>query len=227
MHIHIALVGGQPIPVVRGIQYFHPDKVILVCSNETIGQAVTIQKYFKDTDAPSPIFDEVIQLDDKDVGAAFSKAQKCALKYKDTSDEITLNLSGGLKSWSIAFYEAFNLVKNALCFYIDQGNRLTNLRDQKMQELPFEFSIDEYVRIQKTHIIQSVNFTAITGEDKKVATEFMSLCSLFKNRKTRDDYRRLTNDSRDLLKSLIKGDKDFIHQNIFDSQNFLPSGYRI
>ena len=45
--VHITLVGGQPTPVFQGILYSNPDKVIYICSKQTIGKVNSIQKRLK------------------------------------------------------------------------------------------------------------------------------------------------------------------------------------
>ena len=128
--IHITLVGGQPAPVYKGIIDEQPDKVVLVCSSSTKKQADTIANYIitnenkiaTNTPGFTPpefiykIFDPV---DNRKIVVEIEHIDK---EYITDKDEVSVNIAGGTKPWSILFYSHFSKKANVTCFYIDQND---------------------------------------------------------------------------------------------------------
>ena len=128
--IHITLVGGQPAPVYKGIIDEQPDKVVLVYSSSTKKQADTIANYIKTNEnkiatntpgftIPEFIYEEFEPLDNRKIVVDIECIDK---KYLADKDEVSVNIAGGTKPWSILFYSYFSKKPNATCFYIDQND---------------------------------------------------------------------------------------------------------
>ena len=123
--IHITLVGGQPAPVYHGIVATQPDKVIFIYSEGSREVLTTLRK---ELNLPE---DEQEPLDPTDPMKILSRAKYLAEKYK--ADEITVNISSGLKSWSHLFGIVFDKMPNASIVYMDQNNVLWNYKTMQPQ----------------------------------------------------------------------------------------------
>ena len=49
-------------------------------------------------------------------------------------DEVSVNLSGGTKTWSVVFYQMFNARKNTICFYHDQNGFMWDFKTGRSVE---------------------------------------------------------------------------------------------
>ena len=120
MKVHIALVGGQPAPVEKGILATAPDLVEFIYSQESKSAMEIISRRI-----PCPIVPSE-PLDPTDPEMILARIDSLIEKYE--SDEITVNVSGGLKSWSHLFGIRFNELPNATVIYVDQNSILWNYR---------------------------------------------------------------------------------------------------
>jgi hypothetical protein len=136
-HLHITLVGGQPVPVYQGIIYDQPDYVIYICSEQTnsfielIASATSIPYELKSL---SPV-------DIKDVEEYLDSLKSIIQNY----ERITINISGGTKIWSILLFDYFKLIKNATIIYIDQNSNVWDLKEKQCSNHEFITDIMEYL----------------------------------------------------------------------------------
>lgn len=131
--IHITLVGGQPAPVYNGIVATNPDRVVYIYSQESLQVVETLRK---EVDLPE---DEQEPLDATNPQKIMARIR--ALKEKYVGDEVTLNISSGLKSWSHLFGREFEKESNATVVYMDQNNVLWNYRTMQGNS---DFSFDMF-----------------------------------------------------------------------------------
>ena len=131
-HIHVTLVGGQPIPVYVGIVYSKPDKIIYVCSHQTHTEVIRIQQ---EVDIES----EIIYFDPVDLADIERKTEKLALELH--SQTISVNISGGTKPWSYYFSKTFGNKDNASILYVDQNNIVRNFNDYTLDEISLDLDI--------------------------------------------------------------------------------------
>lgn len=119
--VHITLVGKQTMPVYNGIKYCNPDKVLFIYSKESEKEKQLVKNYLIE----SKMFDaqDILKSDVLD-SVNFEKVEAAAEEYKKrfVNDEVSLNISGGTKTWSYYFSKAFEDCQNAKIFYIDQNN---------------------------------------------------------------------------------------------------------
>lgn len=125
--VHIALVGGQPIPVYLGIK--DDDQactVVLVCSAQSIEEAGRIKEQFPEREVTikecSPtnlpeIEDLVTNL--KDI-------------YQDCA--VTINLTSGTKLWSLSFFRILGEEKDIRFIYVDQTNLMVDLMSKETHQ---------------------------------------------------------------------------------------------
>lgn len=159
MKVHITLVGGQPAPVYNGIVATRPDRVVFIYSNsEDSKRSVEAVRQEIDID-----IDEQEPLDTTDPQKILQRATSLAEKYKN--DEVTLNVSSGLKSWSHLFGRVFDPLPNASVVYMDQNNLLWNYRTMESQS-DFVFDMDVQFRLQGNELKQFVPFADYTDDDR-------------------------------------------------------------
>lgn len=160
--VHITLVGGQPAPVYHGIVATKPDKIIYVHSEDSL-------KALKALDLEIGISSECILLDVTLPQKIKQCAEGLAEQYKH--DEVTVNISSGLKSWSYWFGVVFDKYPNASVVYMDQNNVLWNYRTM-MSSVDFEFDIHTLFRLYGNPLDNNYTpFDEYTQEDFKAIAE--------------------------------------------------------
>lgn len=158
MKIHITLVGGQPAPVYHGIVATQPDKVVFIYSESSRDVVEKVRSEIHIAE------DEQKPLDTTDPHLIMERAKALAEKYKE--DEVTLNISSGLKSWSHLFGRVFDSMPNASVVYMDQNNVLWNYRTME-RKADFVFDMDVLFRLQNNALTHYVPFAEYTDEDKE------------------------------------------------------------
>lgn len=164
--IHITLVGGQPAPVYHGVIATRPDKIIYIYSTES---RKSLDILLKEIDLPS----EKIRLDAILPLKIKQCAESLAEQYKE--DEVTVNISGGLKSWSHWFGVIFDKYPNAAIVYMDQNNVLWNYRTMK-SSADFEFDMHTLFRLYGNSLENKYNkFEDYTNEDFRAVNKIEQL----------------------------------------------------
>jgi len=112
MKVHITLVGGQTMPIYQGIQLSQPDTVVLICSKESKGA-------IEQSKLPQGMGLKTKVLSVNDMDEIKSNAHLCFEEYQN--DEVSVNITGGVKLWAIFFLIEFSTHANATIFIIDQN----------------------------------------------------------------------------------------------------------
>lgn len=193
--IHITLVGGQAAPVYHGIVATDPDRVIYIYSNDSRN---TLDALHKEVQIPS----EDIMLNVTLPVVIKEKVELLAEKYKD--DEVTVNISGGLKSWSHWFGVVFDKYENASVVYMDQNNVLWNYKTLKSTD-SLEFDMHVLFRLYGNPLENNyTDFADYTEEDSN-AISTIENCRAFNNK----DFNLLTTildrGRQNVLKNTKKG----------------------
>lgn len=163
--VHITLVGGQPVPVYHGIIATQPDKVVFIYSKST---ATVVYKLKREIHIS---IDEQEPLSETDPLLITERANQLLSTYKD--DEITLNISSGLKSWTVLFCRVFDAIPNASIVYMDQNNMLWNYRT--MQSLHnFEFDMDVIFRLLGNPLTHFTPLSEYTEKDNEVLKKLIA-----------------------------------------------------
>lgn len=160
--VHITLVGGQPAPVYHGIVATKPDKVVFIYSDDS--QEV-LESLKKEVNIP---IDKQKPLNPTDPVQILKRAKELADKYKN--DELTLNISSGLKSWSHLFGVVFDKMENTEVVYMDQNNVLWNYKTMASCA-DFEFDMHTLFRLYGNPLVNYTPFEQYTDEDAKVMNE--------------------------------------------------------
>ena len=166
MKVHITLVGGQPAPVYHGIVATQPDKVVFIYSESSRDVVEKVRSEIHIVE------DEQKPLDTTDPHLIMERAKTLAEKYKE--DEVTLNISSGLKSWSHLFGRVFDSMPNASVVYMDQNNVLWNYRTMEHKS-DFEFDMDVLFRLYGNRLENYKRLTDYTEEDLRALDKIKNI----------------------------------------------------
>lgn len=166
-HIHISLIGGQSYPVYLGIADLNPDGIILIHSSQSREEAERIQQ---EIDVPT----HLLEFDPVDIQSIYHQLEKNFTRL--SSDDIyTVNITGGTKLWSIAFYEYFKRYSNAKLIYIDQNNCVCNLVTLEKYQSVVSFDTDSVLRLNGTKAESYLLYQDYTETDKNCINRIKKL----------------------------------------------------
>jgi len=164
-NIHIALVGGQTFPVYLGIMDSKPDRVILIHSEQTQEEAERIANEIQ-------IKTELLLFDPVDLNIIFKKTEDCAIKIED-ADNVSVNISGGTKPWSLAFFSVFGKRENVKIIYVDQNCNVWDFSTGIKHT--FAFNMDAQFRLYGNPLVKYTPYINYTDEDYKVLLKIKKL----------------------------------------------------
>lgn len=177
-HVHITLVGAQPTPVYAGILDSRADKVILVCSRQTMEEARRIQS---EISIPS----EIEEFDPVNLNEIEKKTLDLVRNVTSSENKVSVNISSGTKPWTYYFAKAFGEITNATVFYIDQNNRIWNFTDKTNHTV--NFNMDAQFRLFGNPLNNYDSLSLYTDDD------FDTIEKIKKLRKHNyTDFRQLT-----------------------------------
>lgn len=171
IHVQIALVGGQPTPVYQGIVHMQPDQVVLVCSKETEKVAKDIRKQL-----PSYADNNVIiyKVSDTDLDAMY-KAIEGIEQALPKGITISLNITGGMKLWSVIFNNVFRRKRRSChTFCIGQNGTFFDLKE-KTSKGKVAFDMDAQFKILGHQLDEYTPLSDYTSEDFDVLNRVQSL----------------------------------------------------
>lgn len=157
-HYHITLIGGQSYPVCLGILDQKPDGVVLVHSCQSKEEAERIKKEIK---VPT----QLIEFEPVNVGEIYNQLRR-NFPILSADDVYTVNITGGTKLWSIAFYDYFKRYPNSKLIYIDQNNCVCNLVSFEIYQSTVALDTDLVFRLNGTRTESYLLFEEYTDEDK-------------------------------------------------------------
>lgn len=181
-HTHITFVGGQSLPVYLGIKNFeHIDCLIFIHSSQTKRQAEHLGSLVQVAEiqylpCSSENFIDIEQM-----------AQQLLEAHHE--EEVSINLTGGVKPWGLLFSKVFARHPHLECIYVDQNNKVTRLSDYSTKsisipiemrflvnqtDLPTYRSLSEYTdadfddvrRLEKLRRVDFSAFHALTNAPK-------------------------------------------------------------
>ncbi len=160
--INISLVGGQPFPVYAQILDNQPDIAILVCSRQTRKDAERIMAVLKKNLPKTGA--SLLEISAKDNAQANLSIKAQANVYCKPENEITINIAGGTKPWSLLFAKHFS--GQAQLVYIDQNNIIWNMDTLEHHVLlPKGVSIDDLMALYGVRIHRKTSLSALTSDD--------------------------------------------------------------
>jgi len=162
--VHVSLVGGQPSPVYvyikNSLEQF--DKIVLVCSEQTEAAARTMRRVINASCDRPDDFVSLRRLDPLDVKQVRAAVDQMSDEFKD--DEVTVNVSGGTKLWSMLFYERFIGYSNAQVVLVDQNNNVWDMASGQSHALP-PLSLEDIMALEGIVINQKTELNEYTQED--------------------------------------------------------------
>lgn len=170
-HIHISLVGAQAYPVYLAIADLQPDEVVLIHSNSTCKEASLVKT---EIDMPT----RLLLLDPVDISQIFATV-KGLYETMNHEDTYSINLSGGTKLWSLAFYEYFRNQNHVKLLYIDQNNLIYDLRTQTSHRATVMVDMDQVFRLNGVEETSYDNIADYTTEDCYVSNRLFQLRSTY------------------------------------------------
>lgn len=163
--VHITLLGGQTIPVTKCILDDKPEMVIMICSQQTKASAEIIKKIvleeLENVIFESPVFDPS---DPKKINPQIIEIAK---KINNDSD-ITINLTGGTKHWSLLFYKYFLNYPNVKFILLDQNDNIYDINNDKHENIKRRFNIEQTMQLNGIHVEQGQDITSYDKEDQNV-----------------------------------------------------------
>lgn len=203
MNIHIALVGGQPMPVYIGVKEIQSDKVVLIHSVDSKRDAEQISKQIS-------AVTELRQFDPVDYIKVYEEAEKLVSSYPD--DHISVNVSSGTKPWAIAFALLSTRHPNVTILYVDQNCVFYDYTNRRQWNSSVSLDTDTILSFNKQKPVSHAQLNGYTEEDLSV---------LEKVKKIRDfninDFNKLTIPN--------KSWKNKLDQKKVSSQVLLNDGY--
>lgn len=166
-HIHITLIGSQVYPAYLGIADLKPDGVIIVHSSSNEKEASLLE-------AQITIPSTRLVLDPVDVLKVYQQVRSLRGQI-DESDQYSINLTGGTKVWSIAFYESFRFLPNVKLIYVDQNNQIYDLLTQECHLSNVLIDINTVFKLNGVQVTKSVAFSDYTLEDEACISKIHSL----------------------------------------------------
>jgi len=154
-HIHLTLVGAQPIPVFNGIQFTLPDRLFMLHSTDTKPIAENIKSILK--------FDDELILVEKPFDYFYCKNIITELCKNIDPQSMSFNISGGTKIMTLAAADVA-AKKGISMFYIDQNNNIIDFTTDKQSQYNKLIPLEIYFRLFGQSIKSTIEYANINEE---------------------------------------------------------------
>ena len=170
--VHIALVGGQTMPVYLALRESDADKTILIHSSSTKSEAEKIEKDL--TEEIGQVEVELIEFPPFDFIKIRELADNLLTEYSEWGIEI--NLSSGTKPWSIVFAMLAGKYDNVQLMYVDQNSIIYNYTaSQQHLAAPMDGGIAQILRYNQTEVESYANLKDYNDSDRQLLPEIKKL----------------------------------------------------
>lgn len=166
--VHISLVGKETVPIYLGIKEAEPDLVFLICSSNTKTEAERIVEQFPNIEI------KTIEFEPMNLGRIFSDIKELEKQLLE-DDIISLNLVGGTKFWSLAFYSIFGVMDNVSVNLVDQQNKIWEFRTKTYKQLDFDFDIEKVLKLYGNPLVKYTPFCEYTQADFDTANAIKNI----------------------------------------------------
>lgn len=163
--VHITLVGGQIIPLFQGIIQYPADEVILVHTTDTLRQAKILEEH---------INNKVTLLQIKDA-FDFEVIYASLQNFTGLDKKYFINITGGTKIMSIALLECFIKFDNATVFYIDQNQKVLDIRTRKSFTSKVEIDIATVFSLSGNKLFEYTDYQNIDHQELEDARAVRSM----------------------------------------------------
>lgn len=162
--ITFSLVGGQPFPVYAQALDSKPDILVLFYSKQTERYALNVERCLKQK-LPHLVVQQV-ETDANDLKKSYRTFAANANVWLKPENEITVNLSGGTKPWSMQLLNIFGGKENAKCVFIDQNNKIWDMATLTSHTFAHtEISLDDKFALYGVKSIQRTNINDYDDQD--------------------------------------------------------------
>lgn len=157
--VHIALVGGQPMPVYVGIAATKPDLVWLIHSKGERGSEPEANIIMKQCRIPS----KKMEFPAVDYSIIIEQAKKLLESLKE--DKVVINISSGTKPWAVAFSLLSVNMKAVSLIYVDQNNRVFDITNQSFLSFDLEMDIKTILKFNHKSVPSFTDINDYTEDD--------------------------------------------------------------
>lgn len=178
--VTFSLVGGQPFPVYAQVLDSKPDILLLFHSAQTKQNAENIEQCLK---RKLPALRMLkIEVDAKDLNSSNLTFEAYAKAWLKPENEITVNLSGGTKPWSLQLYSLFNGKEGAKCVFIDQNNLIWDMKTFSQHKLDHSnISFDDKFALYGVKAPMRTSFDEYTDADFVATKQIEKLYHIDRN----------------------------------------------
>lgn len=157
--VHIALVGGQTMPVYLAIRESRADKFVLVHSSSTKKQADCLLRDIE-SEYAKPV--DLMELEPNDFSRAIMYLEPIIQKYGEWTVEA--NISSGTKPWTVAVAILSEKYANVELIYVDQNSRIYNYKTGLAKNIN-NLSTSDIFKFNQTTVQSYVRMSDYTDED--------------------------------------------------------------
>ena len=186
--VHITLVGGQPEPVYNGIMYNEPDKVLFIYSDQST-KLEMIENMVKKNSArrETEFYREKFNAQKvQKISSRLKKLFENGNDYFTKDDDVTINLTGGTKAWSILFFDYFKGFKNISFHLVDQNNNMYDITNDKTIKI-------KVLGIADTFSLHGIKIKENSALDDYTEADFNAINTIHEMRKYNyEHFRELT-----------------------------------
>jgi len=188
--LHIALVGGQTMPVYLALRESRAGKVILIHSSSTKKEAERIVRDMSPEMADCEF--ELFELEPLDYFVISEKIENLLDAFRNRTVEV--NVSSGTKPWSMAFAMLAYRYENLQIIYVDQNSIIYNytLFRKHLAAAP---DIAGILRYNQTDVKEHRNLEEYTEEDLEQLPKIKAIRDVY-NRGKFSIFNTLTNPNK-------------------------------
>jgi len=161
VNVHIALVGRQTYPVFLGIMETHADHVILVCSDDTEREANHI------ADVIGAGVCEVVKLPPDNIHSVINGINDGIIsRMSDNGNyNYTVDISGGLKLWTVLVYKLLSRFRNLSFIYVDQSETIFDFTHTSQRKARVCLDMDMLFKLYEAKVNSYTPLADFTGDD--------------------------------------------------------------
>ena len=204
--ITFSLVGGQPFPVYAQALDSKPDILVLFYSKQTERYALNVERCLKQK-LPHLVVQQV-ETDANDLKKSYRTFAANANVWLKPENEITVNLSGGAKPWSMQLLNIFGDKENAKCVFIDQNNRIWDMTTLTSHTFAHtEISLDDKFALYGVEATSRESLENYTEDDLRAIADIERL------------YRFDSKAFNDITSQIEQDDRSGIKTGVYYSKN--------
>lgn len=206
--VTFSLVGGQPFPVYAQALDSEPDILVLFYSEQTERIAQNIEQCIKQKLPKTTVSKVLVDATNlKESSFTFNAYANAWLK---PGNEVTVNLSGGTKPWSMQLLNIFAGKDNARCVFIDQNNYIWDMASYERHKFDHtDISLDDKFALYGVQVSQRTSIDVYDAQDLKAMCDVERL------------YRFHSKCFNDIVSKIEQDDKQGIFTGTYSSSNML------